>query len=99
MRKKAKIAQGGRIERKHVGFDAGDFGCEAYLWETPDTYREVELGSSGDFETTNSSPEANEITQWLIDELKMGIRRQPRPDWIAPKIYKKWTGKAPSTSP
>ena len=98
MRKKAKIARGGRIEKKHVGFDAGGCGCEAYLWETPDTYREVELGSSGDYEITNSSPEANEITQWLIDELKMGIRRKPQLDWIMPKINKKWTDGAPRKS-
>ncbi|WP_437313496.1 hypothetical protein [Sorangium sp. So ce385] len=78
MRKKAEIALGGRIEKKHVARDAGSAGCEAYLWERSDAYREVELGSSGGYETRNSSLEAGHLQEWLREELGMGTHPQSR---------------------
>jgi len=65
MRKKAEIALTGRIEKRHVASDAGGFGCRAYIWESSGTYGEVVLGSSGDVETRNFSPEAAELLKWL----------------------------------
>ena len=78
MRKQAEVARGGRIEKKHVMYDAGSAGCEAYLWETSDTYREVELGSSGDFEIRSSSLEADHLREWLRDDLGMATHLQSR---------------------
>jgi hypothetical protein len=78
MRKKAEIARGGRIEKKHVARDAGSAGCEAYLWERSDAYREVELGSSGGYEIRNSSLEAGHLQEWLRGQLGMGTHPQSR---------------------
>lgn len=78
MRKKAEIARGGRIEKKRVRHHTGSAGCEAYLWERSDAYREVELGSSGDYELRNSSSEAGHLQEWLRAELGMGIHPQSR---------------------
>ncbi|WP_437903581.1 hypothetical protein WME95_34290 [Sorangium sp. So ce327] len=78
MRKKAEIARGGQIEKKHVSRDAGSAGCEAYLWERSDAYREVKLGSRGGSEIRNSSLEAGHLLEWLWGELAMGTHPQSR---------------------
>lgn len=78
MREMAEKAQHGQIERKHVAYDSGGFGCDAYLWEKPDAYRWVELGSKGDFIVRNSSPEAEQLKKSLLEELGMG-RGKPTP--------------------
>ncbi|MGC4094503.1 MAG: hypothetical protein QM756_42635 [Polyangiaceae bacterium] len=74
MRAKVDAARAGRIEEKQAAFDKGAAGCEAYLWEKPDTYRRVELGSVGDHIVSNTSPEALELNKWLQGELGMGRR-------------------------
>ncbi|NUO52274.1 MAG: hypothetical protein HOV80_25755 [Polyangiaceae bacterium] len=72
MQKKAESAREGRIEKRQVAHDAGGSGCDAYLWERPDAYREVELGTDGVYEVRNLSPEADEIWVWL--EMDLGMR-------------------------
>lgn len=74
MRRKAEATRGGRIEETHRADDSGGFGCEAYLWERADAYREVVLGGGGDLEIRNSSPEAGHLQEWLQMELGMGLR-------------------------
>jgi hypothetical protein len=78
MRKNAEIARSGRIEELHAAYDSGGAGCEAYIWERSDAYREVELGSSGDYTIRNSSPEAAQLQKWLREELGMGVRPKAR---------------------
>jgi hypothetical protein len=72
MRNKAEAARSGSVKKEQVAYDAGWLGCEAYIWERSDAYREVELGASGDFEIRNSSPEAEQLMKWLREDLKMG---------------------------
>jgi hypothetical protein len=72
MRRMAQYAQEGRIEKQHVKYDGGAFGCEAYVWEKSDAYKEVELGSRGDFVIRNLSPEAARLEKWLLEDLDMG---------------------------
>jgi hypothetical protein len=74
MQKKAEVARTGRIEKEHVAYDSGGFGCEAYVWERPDAYREVELGSTGDYVVRNTTAEAEQISKWLREDLGMGRR-------------------------
>ncbi|MDC0678417.1 hypothetical protein [Sorangium atrum] len=78
MRKKAEIARGGLIEKKSMARDAGSAGCEAYLWERSDAYREVKLGTSGGYEIRNSSLEAGHLQEWLREEVGIGIPPQSR---------------------
>ena len=77
-REKARVARDGQIEKKFVAFESGAAGCEAYLWERSDAYRNVELGSNGDQEIRNSSPEAGQLQEWLKGELGMGTHPRPR---------------------
>jgi hypothetical protein len=72
MQRLVQYAKDGRIEKKHVAYDTGGFGCEAYVWERPYAYKDVELGSKGDYEIRNLSPEAGQLEKWLLEDLGMG---------------------------
>lgn len=56
----------GKLSRRHTGNDAGASGCVAYLFSPEKKeYREIRLGSSGDYEEINSSSAAHELFKWL----------------------------------
>jgi hypothetical protein len=75
----AELAQEGPIQEARVSFDAGSSGCTAYLWEQPQAYRSVELGTFGDVSYRNLSPEAAEVLVWLRQELGMGAHPPVKP--------------------
>jgi hypothetical protein len=53
-------------EARSIAADAGGAALYAYLYiEEEDTYQQVFLGQSGDWEQTNQSPEAMELVAWL----------------------------------
>lgn|SRR6478736_268490 len=82
MRQKVQLAVHGRIERTHFADDLGGSGCEAFLWEQPDAYRAVALGTAGGIMVRNTSAAALQLQVWLQDELGMGsfpaAQRRPR---------------------
>ena len=59
-------AQLGKITRTKTAYDAGGYGCKAYLWDaTGDAYQAVELGSGGDITVVNDAPAAQALSLWL----------------------------------
>ena len=59
-------ASRGEIFRQHQAYDAGWFGCVAYLFDKhADTYTAILLGAEGDFLERNSSREAKSLLLWL----------------------------------
>ena len=56
----------GTITRKQRGNDMGGRGCVAYYFDNnKKTYKEINLGSTGDFDEENSSDRAKELLIWL----------------------------------
>jgi hypothetical protein len=75
MREQAAAARDGHLESKQVLIDAGASGCEAFIWDTPDSYATVRLGSHGDFLVQNSKPEAGELWEELRDLGLQNVRQ------------------------
>lgn len=73
MQLKAELARDGRVQVATISRDMGSSGCTAYLWEQPQAYRSVELGTFGDTSYRNLSPQAAELLAWLRHDLGMGI--------------------------
>jgi hypothetical protein len=61
-------ASEGTITRTPHAKDAGGRGCVAFSYDEKNkSYKETRLGSRGNFTTTNSAPEAQELYYWLQD--------------------------------
>jgi hypothetical protein len=73
MQLKAELAREGRVQVETVSRDMGASGCTAYLWEAPQAYRGVELGTFGDTSYRNLSPDAADLLVWLRQDLGMGL--------------------------
>ncbi len=66
MKKLVTKAAEGKISKRHTAYDAGSSSFTAYVYDKQNgTYTKVNLGSSGDFKTTNDSPAANTLKAWL----------------------------------
>jgi hypothetical protein len=67
-----KAAEGSISNRPTGDRDAGITSFAAYLVDKDNGgYTKIDLGSSGDFATTNDSPAANTLKEWLQE-----IRRE-----------------------
>jgi hypothetical protein len=60
-------ASQGEISVEAGGNDMGSSGCVAYVFEKSNSsYSTVDLGSRGDWNSRNSSPEAQALYLWLL---------------------------------
>jgi hypothetical protein len=76
LRQLARAASTGRIEQRHVAFDAGSGSCEAYVWETGDAYQSVKLGGDGGVRVRNSNAAAAQLVAALTSEIFKGLPRR-----------------------